>query len=106
MIEYELSESALLQLLAYALEGVEGVRLAGPRKVGEVLAGRRRAARVVREEDGVRVELGLVARYGKPLPELGREVQRAVGEAFRATAGLRVKRVDVVFLEVEPADAP
>jgi len=106
MVEYELSESALLQLLAYALEGVEGVRLAGPRKVGEVLAGRRRAARVVRDEDGVRVELGLVARYGKPLPELGREVQRAVSEAFRATAGLKVKRVDVVFLEVEPADAP
>jgi len=106
MVDYELSESALLHLLAYALEEVDGVRLAGPRKVGEVLAGRRKAARVVRDEDGVRVDLGLVARYGKPLPELGREVQRAVSEAFRATAGLKVKEVNVAFLEVEPADAP
>ncbi len=106
MVDYELSESALLHLLAFALEDVEGVRLAGPRKVGEVLAGRRRSARVLREDDGVRVELGLVARYGRSLPELGREVQRAVSEAFRATAGLKVNRVDVVFLEVEPADAP
>jgi len=105
MVDYELSEAALLQLVAYALEDVEGVRLLGPRRVGEVLAGRRRAARVVREGDGVRVELQLAARYGRPLPELGREVQRAVGETLRATAGLRVKGVDVTFVEVEPGDA-
>lgn len=106
MIDFDLSEAALLHLITYALEGVEGVRLASGRSVGDVFSGRRaRAVKVTRDEGGVRVELALVAVYGKPLPALGEEVQRAVSESLRATAGLRVKAVDVTFSEVEPRDA-
>ncbi len=101
MADYELSESALVQLVGYALEAVDGVRLAS----GKGLAGRRKPVRLTHEGNEVAVELGLVATYGRPLPQLGREVQRAVAEGLRATAGVNVRRVDVVFLEVEPGDA-
>ena len=98
MADYELSEAALAQLVGFALDAVDGVRLAS----GKGLGGRRRPVRLGREEGGITVELGLVAAYGRPLSELGREVQRAVAEGLKATAGVSVRRVDVVFLEVEP----
>ncbi len=101
MADYELSEAALVELVGFALEAVEGVRLAS----GKGLGGRRRPVRIGREDGALVVELGLVAAYGRPLVELGREVQRAVTEGLKATAGLPVARVDVVFLEVEPGDA-
>jgi len=100
MAEFEISESALLQLVGYALEGVEGVRLAS-----RSLARRSRPLKATREGAHVRVELWLSADYGRPLLELGREVQRAVTEVLKATTGLKVDAVDVVFVEVVPKDA-
>ncbi len=100
MADYEISESALLQLVGYALEGVDGVRLAG-RSLGR----RNRPIKASREGDRVRVELWLSADYGRPLVELGREVQRAVTEVLKATTGLKVDAVDVFFVEVVPKDA-
>jgi len=96
MTEYELSDAALVQLVGYALENVEGVRVAGSK---------RRAVRVFREGEEVGIELSLVAEYGRPLEALAREVQRVVGETLLASAGVKTAYVDVNFLEVVPADA-
>jgi uncharacterized alkaline shock family protein YloU len=103
MVEYELSDSAIVGIITLSLEGLEGARLASStsRSVGDVLSGRRgRAVRITREEGRIRVELQLVARYGEPLRELAEQVQRTVHDVLTATTGLKVEAVDVVFVDV------
>ncbi|WP_457637538.1 Asp23/Gls24 family envelope stress response protein [Oceanithermus sp.] len=103
MVDYELSDSAIVETISLTLESIEGVRLAsaGARSVGDVLSGRRsRPVRVVRENGRVRVELQLVARYGEPLKNLAENVQRSVYDVLTATTGLKVEAVDVVFVDV------
>ncbi len=103
MVDYELSDSAIVGIITLSLEGLEGARLAsgGSRSVGDVLSGRRgRAVRIAREEGRIRVELQLVARYGESLRELAERVQRTVQDVLTATTGLKVEAVDVVFVDV------
>jgi len=103
MVEYELSDAAIIGIITLSLEGLEGARLAsgGGRSVGDVLSGRRgRPVRISREEGRIRVELQLVARYGEALRELAEQVQRSVYDVLTATTGLRVEAVDVVFADV------
>ena len=60
MVDYDLSESALVSLVTLALEGQKGLRLAQPgtRSVGDVLAGRRsRPVRLEREGDNLMVDI-------------------------------------------------
>jgi len=103
MVDYELSDSAIVGIITLSLEGLEGARLASStgRTVGDVLSGRRsRAVRIAREEGRIRVELQLVARFGEPLRELAAQVQRTVHDVLTATTGLKVEAVDVVFVDV------
>ncbi len=103
MVDYDLSDSALVETISLTLEGIEGVRLAssGSRSVGDVLSGRRsRPVRVARENGRIRVELQLVARYGEPLQDLAENVQRSVYDVLTATTGLKVEAVDVIFVDV------
>ena len=103
MVEYDLSDLAIIETISLTLEGIEGVRLTsgGSRSVGEVLSGRRsRPVRVSRENGRIRVELQMVARYGEPLRQLAENVQRSVHDVLAATTGLKVEAVDVVFVDV------
>jgi len=103
MVDYDLSDSAIVETISLTLEGIEGVRLAssGVRSVGDVLSGRRsRPVRVVRENGRIRVELQLVARYGEPLKALAENVQRSIYDVLTATTGLKVEAVDVIFVDV------
>jgi len=103
MVEYDLSDPAIIETITLTLEGVEGVRLTsgGVRSVGEVLSGRRnRPVRITRENGRIRVELQLVARYGEPLHNLAESVQRSVHDVLTATTGLEVEAVDVIFVDV------
>ncbi|AEB11568.1 Asp23/Gls24 family envelope stress response protein [Marinithermus hydrothermalis] len=103
MVDYELSENALVSLVHLSLEGLEGVQLAAPgaRSVGDVLSGRRaKAVRIERGEEGLTVELSLVVAYGKPIPEAARQVQRVVTDTLSATTGLKVNAVNVTVVDV------
>ena len=103
MVEYDLSDPAIIETITLTLEGVEGVRLTsgGVRSVGEVLSGRRnRPVRITRENGRIRVELQLVARYGEPLHGLAESVQRSIHDVLTATTGLKVEAVDVIFVDM------
>ncbi len=82
-----ISESAFQQLVARAVEQVEGARLRKPRKGVELADGR--------------IELVLTARFGVVLPDLARAVQRGVTEAVETMCGLKVAGVDVTIEELE-----
>jgi len=103
MVDYDLSDAAIVETIFLTLDGIEGVRLAsgGTRSVGDVLSGRRsRPVRITRENGRIRVELQLVARYGEPLKGLAENVQRSVYDVLTATTGLKVEAIDVVFVDV------
>jgi len=104
MVDYDLSESALISLVALALEGQKGLRLAqaGGRIVSDVLSGRRsRPVRLEREGDSLVVDLNVCVDYGSSLIEAARAAQRTVSEVLTASTGLKVKAVNVTVVAVE-----
>lgn len=104
MIDYDLSESALVSLVTLALEGQKGLHLAqaGGRSVGEVLSGRRsRPVRIEREGDTLVIDLNVSVDYGRSVIESAKEAQRTVGEVLTASTGLKVKAVNVTVVAVE-----
>lgn len=80
-----ISEAALQQIVAQAVESVGGARL------------RRRRRRVALELDcgHLRAGLELGVAYGRVLPDVARTVQERVAEALRSMCGLVVDAVDV-----------
>jgi len=104
MVDYDLSESALISVVMLALEGQKGLRLSqtGARSVGEVLSGRRsRPVRLEREGDNLMVDLNVSVDYGRPVMEAAKEAQKTVTEALVVSTGLRVKVVNVTVVAVE-----
>jgi uncharacterized alkaline shock family protein YloU len=85
------TDGALAQIVAQAVESVEGARL---RK------GRRRL--VLELETGhARAELELTVAYGSVLPDVARAVQERVAEALRDMCGVVVDAVDVSIEELD-----
>lgn len=104
MVDYDLSESALVSLATLALEGQNGLRLAqaGARSVGDVLSGRRtRPVRIEREGDNLLVDLNVSVDYGKSIQELAKETQKNVADVLSASTGLKVKAVNITVVSVE-----
>lgn len=85
------TDGALAQIVAQAVESVEGARL---RK------GRRRLALEL-ESGHARAELELSVAYGSVLPEVARTVQERVAEALREMCGVVVDAVDVSIEELD-----
>ncbi|PZA07894.1 MULTISPECIES: Asp23/Gls24 family envelope stress response protein [unclassified Meiothermus] len=104
MVDYDLSENALVGLVTLALEGQEGIRLAQPgtRSVGDLIPGRRaKAVRVEREGENLTVDVVVCVDYGKPIPDLAKEAQRCIAETLTVSTGLKVRAVNVTVVAVE-----
>jgi uncharacterized alkaline shock family protein YloU len=92
-----ISSDVLARYAADAAREVEGVRAVAEGHLS------RRAVRIVEGEDGPpTVELHLVVAWGAALPEVGRAVQRRVGDYLERMAGARPAAVRVVVDEVAP----
>jgi len=85
-----ITDAALHQIVAQAVESVEG---AGLRK------GRRRLTLAV-DRGHVRAELELRVAYGRVLPEVARAVQERVADALARMCGFVVDAVDVSVEEL------
>ncbi|MER3481230.1 MAG: hypothetical protein C4327_12375 [Meiothermus sp.] len=104
MVDYDLSENALVGLVTLALEGQGGIRLVQPgaRGVGDLIPGRRaRPVRVEREGENLSVDLMVCVDYGQPIPDLAKQAQRCVTETLTASTGLKVRAVNVTVVAVE-----
>lgn len=101
MVDYEISDHALEGLVAHALSGFQGARLleAPPRSLGEVFR-RMKPVKVERSPEGLSVEVVLSVDYGVAVPEVAREVQKAVAEALYLATGEKVKAVNVTVAQV------
>jgi uncharacterized alkaline shock family protein YloU len=86
------TDAALNQIVAQAVESVEGARI------------RRRPLRkldIEIEGAGARVELPLAVAYGRVLPDVARDVQTQVAAALERMCGVEVATVDVTVEELD-----
>jgi len=89
--EVRVTDGALTQIVVRAVEGVEGARVRrARRKVGIEIDGGR-----------ARVDLELAVEYGRVLPDVARDVQRQVADAFERMCGVKVDAVDVAVEELD-----
>ena len=79
-----ITDAALAQLVVHAAEQVVGARV--------------RRRRIEVQDDAVTLALG--AQYGVVLPELARDVQRCIADAFRAMCGKELRAVDLTVEEL------
>ncbi|HVS84492.1 MAG TPA: Asp23/Gls24 family envelope stress response protein [Gaiellaceae bacterium] len=86
-----IADAALAQVVAQAVESVEGARLLGGRRRTELELARGRA----------RASLTLAIGYGRVLPEVAGAVQERVAEALRGMCGVEVTAVDVTVEELD-----
>jgi uncharacterized alkaline shock family protein YloU len=90
------STAVLARYAADAACEVEGVR----GLVGHVP--RHRGVRIVGDDGHARVELHVALAWGASAPDVGRAVQRRVGEYLERMTGTRPAGVDVVVDEIGP----
>ena len=91
-----IAEDVIAAIVADAVKDVEGVGAAS-QTAGEQPSGKKavRNVRIEQVEDGVVVDMYLMARYGFAIPEVARKVQDAVSNAVGGMTGFPVKEVNV-----------
>ena len=89
--EIRIEGDALAGLVVAAAELNDGARVRRPRRGLDISV----------DENSVRVELELAARYGTVLPNLARAVQAGVTAALGISTGLAVERVDISIEELD-----
>lgn len=84
-------------IVTLAAEGVDGVDcVVAPRLARVVQKSAAKGVNVEVAEDGsVSVSLHVNVRYGRPLLEIGRDIQAAVSDALSSQTGQTVSAVDV-----------
>ena|SRR3989442_349657 len=90
-----ISTDILASYAADAAREVEGVR-----SIVESPLPRSRGVRVTEEEGRVTVELHLALDWGVSIPDVGREVQRRVGEYLLRMADVTAPTIDVVVDDI------
>lgn len=91
-----IAEDVVAAIVADAVKEIEGVGAAS-QNVGEQLAGKKavRGVRVDKNDDGLCIDVFLMARYGYAIPEVAQKVQEAVSDAVGGMTGFPVKEVNV-----------
>jgi uncharacterized alkaline shock family protein YloU len=91
-----ISSDILARYAADAARAVEGVASLVEGRV----PGRRGGVRIAGEDADMRVEVNLAVEWGARIPEVSREVQRAVRECLVRMAAVEPAAVDVVVGDV------
>lgn len=101
-----ISSDVLYGIVQVALEDVDGISCSlPPATVGEFLGGRKsRSIEVERREEEVWVDLTVAVTFGKVIPDVARQAQRAVREALISMTNLKVASVNVSVEGVELAE--
>ncbi len=97
LLEVDINKDVLTGIASIALEGVQGVvPVAPPMQIGEFFSGKRlKGIGVTRDAGSVTVDLVVNIDYGRVIPDVAKEVQRAVTENIEVMTGLSVHAVNV-----------
>ena len=102
------TEGVLTALVHQALSDVEGLgevkgKLAD---IVGIFGGRQKGIQVELNPDGVHVTLNITVRYGKPIHEVARTIQKRVKEEVERMTGLSVSGVDIYVQDIQPPEPP
>ena len=97
LLEVDINKDVLTGIASIALEGVQGVVPVAPAmQIGEFFSGKRlKGIGVTRDAQSVTVDLVVNIDYGRVIPDVAKEVQRAVTENIEVMTGLTVHAVNV-----------
>lgn len=89
--------SVIAAAAAMEVEGVGGITSPTGKELTERLRKKNvsRGARIQVEEGGVRIELGILVKYGSSVQDVARAVQDAVSANVESMSGLNVQAVNV-----------
>ena len=93
-----ISSDILASYAADAAREIDGVR-----GLVESALHRHKGVRVLGDDGRLRVELHLALEWGASIPDVGREVQRAVAGYLARMASVELEAVDVVIDEIDPS---
>jgi uncharacterized alkaline shock family protein YloU len=91
----QVTDQAIVSIVRFAVESVDGARLDAPGRVSRVLPGRRGPVEWTVTGRTATFDVDLVAAHGRVLPELGERVRHSVAAQVAAMTGLEVRAVDV-----------
>jgi uncharacterized alkaline shock family protein YloU len=96
-LEVDINKDVLTGIASIALEGVQGVvPVTPPMQIGEFFTGKRlKGINVTRDAQSVTVDLTVNVDFGRAIPDIAKEVQRAVTENIEVMTGLTVNAVNV-----------
>lgn len=102
------TEGVLTALVHQALSEVEGLgEVKG--KLSDIVGifgGRQKGIQVELAPDGIHVSLSITVRYGKPIHEVARTIQKRVKEEVERMTGLAVSGVDIYVQDIQPPEPP
>ena len=102
------TEGVLMALVHQAISQVEGLgEVKG--KLSDIVGifgGRQKGIQVEFHPNGVHVGLSITVRYGKPIHEVARTLQRRVKEEVERMTGLLVSGVDIYVQDIHPPEPP
>ncbi len=102
------TEGVLSALVHQAVSGIEGLGEVKGKltDIVSVFGGRQKGIHIDLGEDGIRVTMNIAVRYGRPIHEVTREIQRQIKEEVEQMTGLRVAGVDIYVQDIQPPEEP
>lgn len=91
---------ALMDIVAWTMSQMEGVRLWRPRGLSRVLGGEGGVVLESPQPGVLDVHVKIAVMYGYPVHELAQGVQQAVREALAELAGVEARAVNIYVQEV------
>lgn len=101
------TEGVLSALVHQAVSGIEGLGEVKGKltDIVSVFGGRQKGIQVDLQEDGLKVTMNVAVRYGKPIHEVARQIQRRIKEELERMTGLTVTGVDIYVQDVQTETA-
>lgn len=102
------TEGVLGALVHQAVSGIEGLGEVKGKltDIVSVLGGRQKGIQIELGEDGIHVTMNISVRYGRPIHEVAREIQRQIKREVEEMTGLRVAGVDIYVQDIQPPGGP
>ena len=102
------TEQVLSALVHQAVSEIEGLGEVKGKitDIVSVFGGRQKGVQVELQPDGIKVTMNITVRYGKPIHEVARQIQRRIKEEVENMTGLTVAGVDIYVQDIQPPEEP
>lgn len=102
------TEQVLSALVHQAVSEIEGLGEVKGKitDIVSVFGGRQKGVHVELQPDGIKVTMNITVRYGKPIHEVARQIQRRIKAEVESMTGLKVTGVDIYVQDIQSPEEP